>query len=165
MASQAVTRLFDLNRANLLIMPDPKQGILSTCVQLARSIAADCPQSARQCDQLIFWLDVMDKANGLQNQSYESPRDYSQCPTIYDAVVACLKAHDGQMRESALYEALIAGNAPKSKLAGFMGNFRRALSNKERTEIETVKSEGGKREDDVIRLNPETAKLPPKKVR
>lgn len=148
-----------------MVMPDPKQVMLATCTALAREIAGRCPNAQQQCDQLIFWLDVIDKANGLQKQSYETPCDYSQCPTIYDAIVEALKAHEGQMKEAELYEALIAGNAPKSKLAGFLGNFRRALSNKERTDIAVEKSETGQREEDVVRLLDTAAKFPPKKAR
>jgi hypothetical protein len=165
MASFPVTRHFATNQANLLVMPDPKQAALATCSQLAKEIAVQCPKAKRQCDQLIFWLDVVERASGLQSQAYETGRDYSQCKNIYEAMIEVLKAHGEPMTEAEMYEALIAGNAPGSTQLKFRDNFRRAVSNTVRKEIEVQESETGERLDNILRLSPDAAKIPPKKAR
>jgi hypothetical protein len=163
MASIPTIRHFGVIRDNPVVMADPKQFLLATCVRLAQEIAGICPSAKQKCDELSVYLEAAERAFKVAGQSYQSQQDYSHCRTIYDAIVEALRLAGEPMKESELYEALIAGHAPKSKLAGFRGNFRKALSNRERTEVAVEAGETGNLADRVIRLRPTTEKIPPKR--
>lgn len=157
MASFPSIGLIQPIRQNVVVMADPKAALLSVCMQLARDIANECPQARRNCDRLLVWLQAIDEDSKIAHQSYEAVPDYSHHKKLIFAIMDYLKSQpNSEATEQQVYEAMIAGKAIGSNLAGFLGNYRRALAQKEREYIETVVSETGKREDNIIRLRPTT---------
>jgi hypothetical protein len=149
---------------NVRVMPDPNTVLIGASVQLLRKVAEKCPTAQAECDQIAIWLDAIEKSQGLKNNVYRLPQDFSRFQNINDAVIEYLKGlPEKEATGAEVYEAMVAGNCPNSKLPDFPANFWRAVNTKNRVELEVERGESKNRDSWIIKLRP--SRIPPKSTK
>lgn len=141
-------------RASVRLMPDPTSTVLENCIQLAKTIQAKCPSAASDCDELLLWLETLNRREGLRHQQYRVFQDFSTFRVINDAVVEYLDKNSlTHATAGEIIEALVAGNMGKVKLGGRTA-FWRALNTKNREDLEVERGDPEDRDSWIIRRRP-----------